>query len=499
MFKKFLIWILCGCMLFCLITRGENNTVNAENSSGVGTSQTVAEIIASGRSFETGLTTVKNFGNKYVSYANYHVAQGMASDGEYLYFILKNSDSRAVIVKTTLAGAEVACSEILDLGHANDMTYDSVNKRLVVVHGSSSSNTANGNNNGRRLSFIDPNSLKVLHSEANIIPLGYAAGAIAYYDGKYYISQGGTTIRTATISANYDVKGISSVSRNQRTEGSTDYTAQGMGTDGQYLYFPMSGDDDNIVVVYTLDAKYVTTFHIPTTMESESLVFVDGSMYICFNHNGAVISKVTFSFDIDELDVSKYRSGTTYTAPTESGKVFAGWYKDAEFTTPLGKNVKTGKAYPKFVPANVLGVKAQISTETTKDSPSTDLRFLTSVNDLNYAKIGFKIHANGKTVVVGNNTVYKTLTVKLGEGVLYKKTPAQVFDTSSTYFKAYVLGNVPNSMFDTPIEVTPYWITLDGTTVYGKTEVKTVREGISIGLQDWGDGDDMGDYGQMFP
>lgn len=200
------------------------------------------------------------------------------------------------------------------------------------------------------------------------------------------------------------------------------------------------------------------------------------------------------------LDVSKYRSGTTYKAPTESGKVFAGWYTDTKFTTPLGKDVTTGKAYAKFVPANVLGVKAQISTETTKDSPSTDLRFLTSVNDLNYAKIGFKIHANGKTVVVGNNTVYKTLTVRLGEGVLYKKTPPQVFDSTSTYFKAYVLGNVPNNMFDTEIEVTPYWITLDGTTVYGETAIKRVRDGIPTpGLHDWGDGDDMGDYGQMFP
>ena len=261
--------------------------------------KTITEAIAAGVPFTAGLKTVKNYGTKTVSGVKYYVSQGIASDGTYFYFILKSAkDSGAIIVKTNLKGKEIACSKRLDLGHANDMTYDSQNKRLVIVHGTSSSNTSNGNDNGRRLTFVNPDTLKDTHTEANIIPSGYAAGAIAYHSGenRFYISRGGNAFRILSISEDYTVTGIMKVKRaSEETEKSADYTAQGMGTDGTYIYFPMSGEKNNIVVVYTRDAQYVTTFKIPTTMESESLVFVNGKMYICFYSNGAVIAEVTFS------------------------------------------------------------------------------------------------------------------------------------------------------------------------------------------------------------
>lgn len=304
--KRALVCVLCGAICF-FAACGQKDAVNTDDAS-EGTQitepttvlppQTITEAIAAGASFEAETEMVKNFGTKIVDGTTFNVAQGIATDGEYLYFTLRlPDDTGAVIVKTTLAGQEVACSERLDLGHANDLTYDSENRWLVVAHGSSSTYQESGNGNGRRLSFIDPDTLEVLHSRANIIPSSYAAGAIAYHDGKYYISRGGTAFRIVTISKGFPVvSGVSNLSRQPASvEGSDGYTSQGMGTDGKYVYFPMSGREDNIVVVYTLDGEYVMTFRIPVTLESESLVFVNGSMYVCFNANGAVILKVTFT------------------------------------------------------------------------------------------------------------------------------------------------------------------------------------------------------------
>ncbi|MBP3389299.1 MAG: hypothetical protein J6K98_05415, partial [Clostridia bacterium] len=278
----------------CVSTTTTTQT-SAPSTTTIGVPKNITEAIAAGVPFKTGIQVVKAFGKKTVAGQTFTIAQGIATDGEYLFFILKLSkDAGAIVVKTDLTGREIAHSARLDLGHANDMTYDHAYDRLVIVHGSSSSNTENGNKNGRRITFLDPASLEVTYSAANNLPSGYAAGAIAYHAGRFYISRGGTAFRIAAISPDFVVTGIANIGRQPAdVENSTGYTAQGAGTDGTYIYFPMSGKTDNVVVVYTLDGQYVTTFHIPTAMESESLVFIEGSMYICFNSNGAVIAKVT--------------------------------------------------------------------------------------------------------------------------------------------------------------------------------------------------------------
>lgn len=180
-------------------------------------------------------------------------------------------------------------------------------------------------------------------------------------------------------------------------------------------------------------------------------------------------------------DILKYRSETGYTAPeAPAGYLFAGWYADKACSTPIGSNVKTTDAYAKFVDANLLTVKAQITAGTKIDSSSTSIRFVTTVNDLRYSKIGFKIHIWKDSGVdkrdYASDIVYKELSSCLGKtNKIY--TP-QDFCYTATYFKAQVIQKIPNSSFETVFEVTPYWKTLDGTTVRGSTVTKTVRQGI---------------------
>ena len=50
------------------------------------------------------------------------------------------------------------------------------------------------------------------------------------------------------------------------------------------------------------------------------------------------------------------------------------------------------------------------------------------------------------------------------------------FSWASQYFKAWTLSNIENSNYDRKIMVKPYWITLDGTYVYGPTRYVSVNE-----------------------
>lgn len=241
-----------------------------------------------------------SYGRKTIGEQKFTTAQGACTDGKSFYFIIRmKDDSACIIVKTDLTGNELAVSEPLDLGHGNDMTYDSKYDRLVVVHGTSTKNTSNGNENGRRLSFVDPETLTVLYTQANIIPANYVAGAVAYAenDDVYYFSAGASVYSIATISEDFVMTYLRNPGRKSRdTEGSSAYTSQGMGTDGKYIYFPMSlKDTDNILVIYDMNAKYITTLHIPTAMESESLFFIDGELYMFYNHKGAVMGKAPFT------------------------------------------------------------------------------------------------------------------------------------------------------------------------------------------------------------
>ncbi len=167
-------------------------------------------------------------------------------------------------------------------------------------------------------------------------------------------------------------------------------------------------------------------------------------------------------------DISAYR-GDTYTAPEADGEtVFAGWYEDAAFTNAIEKDVKSGPAYAKFVDADVLSVKCQITSGTTLTSASTSLRMLTSVDSLNYSSVGFVIGINGKTATRTSNIVYKTVTAT--EGGVVKSFKPDIFCEASNYIMSYKITDILNRIFSTSIEITPTWTTLDGTIVTGRAK-----------------------------
>ena len=75
------------------------------------------------------------------------------------------------------------------------------------------------------------------------------------------------------------------------------YTAQGMGSDDSYVYFPMSpksgGGTDNILCTYDWEGKHVADLHIDLNMESESMFYAGGRYYVNFYSSGARLYQIT--------------------------------------------------------------------------------------------------------------------------------------------------------------------------------------------------------------
>ena len=196
--------------------------------------------------------------------------QGATSDGDYIYILNRNpKDNQSIIYRYSIDSAEKSGqSYVFDAGHSNDLTINPLKNTLIVAHGMSQ---------GKRLTFINTKSLAVERT----IEISVGAGAIAFNPNKrlFAISQGGTSLIITDESFNV----LSSYTR----EYMPGYTAQGMGCDDSYIYFPMSSNKDNIIVVYDWGGTYITSLQLNTAMESESLFYAKGNYYINFNHSGS--------------------------------------------------------------------------------------------------------------------------------------------------------------------------------------------------------------------
>ncbi len=211
------------------------------------------------------------------------VAQGACTDDEFIYFILRDSnDSKAIITKYDMEGNFIKQSDIIYLGHGNDMTYDFVNDRIIVSHGVKEANT---------YSIIDKDKLTVINT-FDITEGG--GGCIAYNKtlDRYVTSKGGLTI-------NFYDNNFNTLSLLDREE--LPYTAQGVGTDNEYIYFPMSGSSDNILATYDWEGNFITNILIDTRMESESMFYSNGIYYINFYvpGTGAVLYKAEFTISFE--------------------------------------------------------------------------------------------------------------------------------------------------------------------------------------------------------
>lgn len=165
--------------------------------------------------------------------------------------------------------------------------------------------------------------------------------------------------------------------------------------------------------------------------------------------------------------------------------LFAGWYKAKECTKANAYRTKptSDKAWAKFVPAEVLSVKVQV-TKDAKDkldaSEKVDMRMVSSVDGLNYQNIGFEVSFNGGKFIncSGNKEVSQRICSSSEANVEYNFSP-KVVDAKSEYFITHTLTGIGPKSQNKEFLIRPYWVTLDGTTVYGINRTVKVSDSYS--------------------
>lgn len=180
-----------------------------------------------------------------------------------------------------------------------------------------------------------------------------------------------------------------------------------------------------------------------------------------------------------------WKEDGTGTAPVMTGYVFGGWYVDeggvkkalstAEAIAKLAENPESGML-AKFVPAYVLGVKAQNLSETTAETESTSTRIISSVDSKNYQAVGAEIWLNNKTKLDVAETTKVYSGLKVGDETESRK-PEQIFGQESHYLSVWRLTDIAKVNYSKIIYVRPYWVTMDGTKVFGLAKYVHVEDG----------------------
>lgn len=233
----------------------------------------------------------------------------------------------------------------------------------------------------------------------------------------------------------------------------------------------------------------------------------NGTIYVDVSAPNMETNYTTDVYPVTNLKYA-YKKDESGTVTAEHGYIFAGWYYVEQETTtddngvttitetlkpcssfPVNTSSEAGTAeidstqakdyYAKFVDASVLTVKAQILAGTTAESEKTNMRFVTTVDSLNYQSVGFEIKYNEKVLNPSSNTVFKTIkAVDTEDQRVLISDAKEAFDNMvSEYFLSYRIDNIPKEAFAVEFTVTPSWVTLDGTKVVGETAVKRVCDG----------------------
>ena len=174
------------------------------------------------------------------------------------------------------------------------------------------------------------------------------------------------------------------------------------------------------------------------------------------------------------------------TAPVKEGYVFGGWFKTADESSPLTEaelqKAMPDSAYAKFVPAQVLSVKAQNEEGVTAQTiaamkekndngqPISEqekfyVRVMSSLDSENYTKVGFDIYLNN------TKKLENTETEKIYTGVMVNGQPQyakDIYGGASKYLMTWRLTEIDwADNVKLIIYVRPYWVTTDGTKVNG--------------------------------
>ena len=211
-------------------------------------------------------------------------AQGMCTDGTYLYVALNNSaQSKSVICKVDPeTAAVIATYEGIAASLSNDLAYNSVTNEILVVFNGSAK---------KKVAIHDATTLA--HKRTVDLPFEIFALSYNAADGYYY----------AGVTGTYDFARLDGSFRevgSRITGAIVGRTKQGIYTDGTYAFLTLSAS--NGLSVYRLsDGAYLGTRDLPVTANAlQAMCKIGSTYYLVYTKSGGGATIYAATITIDE-------------------------------------------------------------------------------------------------------------------------------------------------------------------------------------------------------
>ena len=205
----------------------------------------------------------------------------------------------------------------------------------------------------------------------------------------------------------------------------------------------------------------------PTVFSDDSKYFVSKKALlpaVAFNH------PVTATLTLTTCDGTEIEGGS-YTFTVDAEYVFAGWYHDAEFTTPFTEAPAAGEeAYAKYVHKDTFGTVVQV-VEPNEGDTSVRMRVVSSIDNADYQTVKYIVRYGDVEKTYDLTTFYRKLSEYSGFEAI--TDPTEYFSEDSKYFvsKKVLLGDYVSG---TEVTITTVFTAPDGTVFYGEEAVLSV-------------------------
>lgn len=230
-----------------------------------------------------------NVGGKIRMFAT---LQGGGTDGTYIYCIMCNNESGVypyvMIYKfDAVTYKQVQVSDPIYMGHANDLTYDPVNNRLIISDCTSDTDWCG-------LYFVDRDSLTLIDTQLT----AFHQCALEYLpdrNGYVYGNGDGTEYTVNVTDAEFN---SSRTFVFPQRDGLID---QGLTTDGRFIFAPMYNKTGPTQYVHIaeldrdVDYGVFPLYNVPDHPDEPEFMYVlNGELYMGFNGDGDLVGRVVF-------------------------------------------------------------------------------------------------------------------------------------------------------------------------------------------------------------
>ena len=276
---------------------------------------------------EAEMLLIKDYIEDDIDLGVYSTIQGACTDGKYAYFALTNGVT--TIMKYDINTWELVDKQnIVNMGHSNDMTYNSNKKYLVVVNNAPYYDT---------LTLIDAETLDVIKDvqiKADVYSIAYNAKRKQYVVGisgsydytllneDFSVIKDEDKVKLIKEEKEKGTEKYKKMTDDEVEEATqkiysgvnTGYTRQGCDCDNNYVYFVQSGGG-NVVVVYDYEGNHIDTVPIGDSDEVENMFHVGNTYYVTMYYYGNRLHRIGFS------DTSKITYKVIYDANGGEGSM----------------------------------------------------------------------------------------------------------------------------------------------------------------------------------